>query len=49
MPGAYAHLTLANMLKEPNRLDSMEGFPDEAKFVVMTHFRFCELGAVSPD
>ncbi|MBK5274202.1 MAG: zinc dependent phospholipase C family protein [Desulfuromonadales bacterium] len=49
MPGAYAHLTLANMLKETNLLDSIVGFPDEAKFAVMTHFCFCELGAVSPD
>jgi hypothetical protein len=49
MPGAYVHLTLANMLKETDRLDSIHGFPDEAKFAVMTQFSFCELGAVSPD
>jgi hypothetical protein len=49
MPGAYAHLTLANRLREPAKLDSITGLSDEAKLAIMTHFCFCELGAVSPD
>jgi hypothetical protein len=49
MPGAYAHLTLANVLKEPATLDKIVGFPDAAKFAVMSKYSFCELGAVSPD
>ena len=27
MPGAFAHITLVNMLKEPRRLDALGGFP----------------------
>lgn len=49
MPGAYAHITLVNVLKEPARLDAIAGFPDAAKAAVLKYFKYCELGAVSPD
>jgi hypothetical protein len=48
MPGAYAHLTMVNLAKEPGRLEK-QGFPPEAIVPVLDYFRFCELGAVSPD
>jgi hypothetical protein len=49
MPGAYAHITLVNMLRETARLDSLPAFPKDAKVALMRNFKFCELGAVSPD
>jgi hypothetical protein len=49
MPGTYAHLTLVNELRVPARLDAIPDFPDAAKAALMRHFKFCELGAVSPD
>lgn len=49
MPGAFAHLTLVNELKEPRRLEAIAGFPVEAITAVLDFFKFCELGAVSPD
>jgi len=49
MPGAYAHITLVNELKEPQRLERISGFPQEAISAILDHFKFCELGAVSPD
>lgn len=48
MPGAYAHLTLVNMIREPARLES-HGLSPEAIISILDYFRFCELGAVSPD
>lgn len=48
MPGAYAHLTLVNLIREPARLEN-HGFTPEAIVPVLDYFRFCELGAVSPD
>ncbi|MDE2367061.1 MAG: zinc dependent phospholipase C family protein [Betaproteobacteria bacterium] len=48
MPGAYAHLTLVNLIREPARLES-RGFTSEAIVSLLDYFRFCELGAVSPD
>ena len=48
MPGAYAHLTLVNMIREPARLESRDFSPD-AIVSLLDYFRFCELGAVSPD
>jgi hypothetical protein len=48
MPGAYAHLTLVNLIREPAKLES-HGFTSEAIVSVLDYFRFCELGAVSPD
>ena len=49
MPGAFAHITLTNMLKETKRLDALGGFPDAAKAAALKYFMYCELGAVSPD
>lgn len=49
MPGTYAHLTLVNELRVPARLEVIPDFPDAARLAVMRHFKFCELGAVSPD
>ncbi|MBI5891841.1 MAG: zinc dependent phospholipase C family protein [Nitrosomonadales bacterium] len=49
MPGAYAHITLVNHLRLPHILESIPGFDNEAAIALMDHFKFCELGAVSPD
>lgn len=49
MPAAYAHITLVNELQEPQRLESIPGFPIEAISALLEYFIFCELGAVSPD
>jgi len=49
MPGAYAHMTLVNLLRKPARLEEIPGFPNEAISAVLEYFRFTELGAVSPD
>ena len=49
MPGAYAHITLVNLAKETRRLDEVSGFPPEAIAALNRHFKYCELGAVSPD
>lgn len=47
MPGAYAHMTAANVAKE--RLEAEPGFPSAGIPIVLDWFKFCELGAVSPD
>lgn len=49
MPGAYAHITLVNELKETRRLEALDGFPRAAIPAILDYFKFCELGAVSPD
>jgi hypothetical protein len=49
MPGAFAHITLVNELKEPLRLEGISGFSPDAITAVLDFFKFCELGAVSPD
>lgn len=49
MPGAYAHITLVNVLRQPSRLEAVPGFPEAAISAVLDYFKFCELGAVSPD
>lgn len=49
MPGAYAHITLVNHLREPARLESLPDFPFEIIPAILKNFKFCELGAVSPD
>lgn len=49
MPGAYAHMTLANCLRETSRLEAIPGFPADAIMAVLDYFEFVELGAVSPD
>jgi hypothetical protein len=48
MPGAYAHITLVNLMKEPARLQGI-GFSNSGAAAVLDYFKFCELGAVSPD
>ncbi len=49
MPGAYAHMTLANLMRETSRLEEIGGFPTEAITALLDWFEFAELGAVSPD
>jgi len=49
MPGAYAHITLVNQLREPIQLEGIPGFGNDAITSVLDYFKFCELGAVSPD
>lgn len=49
MPGAYAHLTLVNILKTPYHLESLPGFDPEGATSILDYFKFCELGCVSPD
>lgn len=48
MPGAYAHITLVNEAKTPQDLES-KNVPVEAISALLDHFKYCELGAVSPD
>lgn len=48
MPGAYAHLTLVNHFREPQALEEKE-LSHEAITCVLEYFKYCELGAVSPD
>lgn len=48
MPGAYAHITLVNLAKETVRLEDA-GVPFEAIVALGKYFKFCEMGAVSPD
>ena len=48
MPGAYAHLTMVNVVKESGNLERLS-FPKSAARALLRYFRFCELGAVSPD
>jgi Zinc dependent phospholipase C len=48
MPGAYAHLTLVNVLGSPQYLDQMD-MPDAAKEAILDYKKFVELGATSPD
>jgi len=49
VPGAYAHITLVNLAREPARLDAGPGMPKPAGLALGRWFKFCELGAVSPD
>ncbi len=49
MPGAYAHITLVNEFRNPERLENIDGFPREAMIALFKWFKYCELGAVSPD
>jgi len=48
VPGAYAHITLVN---EAKRTDFLErgAVPVEAITALFDYFKYCELGAVSPD
>lgn len=49
MPGAYAHITLINLAREPARLESGAGMLNPAALALGRWLKFCELGAVSPD
>lgn len=49
MPGAFAHITLVNIVKETSRLEAIPNFPKEVIPGLLKHFKFCELGALSPD
>lgn len=49
MPGAYAHITLVNLAREPARLDAGPGMPKPAGLALGRWLKCCELGAVSPD
>lgn len=49
MPGAYAHITLVNLAKEPSRLEAGPGMAPAAITSLLDWFKYCELGAVSPD
>jgi hypothetical protein len=48
MPGAYAHLTMVNMAKESAHLEKLN-FSNPAASALLKYFKYCELGAVSPD
>ncbi len=49
MSGGYTHITVVNMMSEPARLEEIKGFPEDAIISIMDFFKFCELGALSPD
>ncbi len=49
MPGPYAHITLVNKLSEIPVLNSMPDFGADARLALGRFFKYCELGAVSPD
>lgn len=49
MPGPYAHITLVNLAKNSSDLESLPDFPVKAITSILDYFKFCELGAVSPD
>lgn len=49
MPGAFAHITLVNIAKETRRLEAGPGMAPAAISSLLDWFKYCELGAVSPD
>jgi hypothetical protein len=49
MPGAYTHITMANVASEPVSLEAIPDFPRDAIRACSRWLGFCELGAVSPD
>jgi hypothetical protein len=50
MAGTYAHISLVySLCRDTNKLDSQEFLTNDLKRWLMTHEKFCELGAVSPD
>jgi hypothetical protein len=49
VPGAYAHITLVNLAREPARLGAGPGMPKPAALALGRWLKFCELGCVSPD
>jgi hypothetical protein len=48
MPGAYAHLTLVAIAKEPSALEAA-GVTEQAITALLDHPKYVDLGAVSPD
>ncbi|WP_243336845.1 zinc dependent phospholipase C family protein [Anaeromyxobacter soli] len=48
MPGAYAHLTLVAIAREPAELEAA-GVSEQAIVALLDFAKYCELGAVSPD
>lgn len=49
MPGAYAHITLINLAREPARLEAGSSMLRPAALALGQWLKCCELGAVSPD
>lgn len=49
MPGAYTHITLANVASASNHLDTVPDFPQAATIALNRYLKYCELGVVSPD
>jgi hypothetical protein len=49
MPGSYAHITSVNDACDKRRLLDIKGFPREAIDAASLHFKFVELGCISPD
>jgi hypothetical protein len=49
VPGAFAHITLINLAREPARLEGGPGMPNPAALALGHWLKFCELGSVSPD
>ncbi len=35
MPGAYAHITIVNHLREPSRLENLSNFPNETISLIL--------------
>lgn len=48
MPGAFAHMTAANLATDNNALSRMN-IPNKAKLILSTNQKYIELGCVSPD
>jgi hypothetical protein len=49
MSGAYAHLTMVNLLRATKHIENRLRFSNPAAAALLTYLRYCELGAVSPD
>ncbi len=49
MAGAFAHITLVNIAREPARIEAGPGMPATALAALLDWFKYCELGCVSPD
>jgi len=48
MPGAYTHITLAQVLTSGNALNDMN-LHDNARGALLDYSEFCHMGAISPD
>lgn len=49
MPGTFSHITLVNLAKQTSRLEPITDFPKVIRKWLSHNFKYCELGAVSPD